>query len=1461
MSTTFKSMLTSRAATMASALLLFAGLTAPFLILQNTYALAATTPLPCTEGNHNGCTELSATPPEDMQAVPPNLVLMLDDSGSMSYDYMPDWGYLSDTSAWGVRNSAINSVYYDPATIYTPPPKADGTLYPDSPGLTNAYMDGFTDATPKDVRSYRATDAADFGHQYYFGQNLATTLFNTSDVDKGAAVWGGGTSGSSGSPATCPSGYYFDPTNPNQCIRDPVSPVPTWTCNTGDTYAASHGGLINQCRNRVRTESGWVDTWYNATPGAPTCPSGSSYDAADSLCHYPVKTPTPATAPTDPTPNYMWTCPSGSTTDASAPPPPSTPPRCVAHVNTRIYVWGFIYVVGTPIQANAHVVVPSDASAPTGGWCSVLYDTWAKTNCVSENDTSGAAAPNTNSDGEPLLAQNGAALTAGQNIANWFSYYRTRMQMAKSGLMSAFIKVDPKYRFGFASINGNGITNIPTTPTAAYTFNTDNKLAVVQPFGDGSSGTQKAAFWTWLANIAGNNSTPLRKALNAVGQYYSTAAPWETLPGDPGWTTGSTTKFTCRAAYTILTTDGFWNGATPTSPSGIGGAANTDGPVQVVPTGAITNYKAVPPYSGGGVSGGTSLTDVATYYWERDLNTDLNNEVAGGRKDPASWQHMTTFTVGLGFDPTGIQPTGTTMPQIFGWATGGAAITGFSWPTPASNSIYNIADLAHAGLNGHGDFFNVKNTSELAEAFGKALSDIAARNVPPRPVAVNASVLSLGAAAFRSGYTTSDWSGAFQSVTLNSDGTVDTTLWQADSLLDSSYHSASGYSGRNIYTGVYALSSGIGTFTGLKFNVTDSASLDASELAGLATPALAGGDDTLDNRIKYLLGDNSYEGAPYRVRSSILGAIIHSEPTYVAGATGNYRSSWPTLGTITPPEADSGAQTYDDFVHAASTRAATVYVGANDGILHAFYAPVPNCTGTVDTNGNCSSYTYPSGSNQGQEVWGFMPRAVFANLGNLTNNVSFQFRPTVDSTPITRDVFFSQGAAGVKDTWHTILTGGVGLGGRGVYALDITDPTSFSISNVLWEFDADMPAPTSCVSNIGSCQSTDLGFTVSQPNVARLANGKWVVLVPNGYFPDCSTPGAPTKDVATCDAIAAQAPGWAANAPYSALFVLDAQTGEMLAELKTPAITGVTSFGLARAVVGDYNSDQVDDVAFAGDVQGNLWRFNLSDTNPSNWNVSLVYKGLADSSGNQGVQPITTMPRLFPDPGTNRFLVVFGTGKYLGVGDNTNTSLQSIYAVRDTVSTTWTQDDLTEQFLHESVVPSGEPNAGATLRCVTGSSSDTCSSSATPINSLAGSGGGWYLNLYATDGAGTQSNLGERVVVNPGAIFASNTVVFQSMITGASGSDACSPSIQGAILALNATTGGSAGMSSLGGWPTAGARINDSRTSGSLPVVSALGGGRAYLPGATLAPASSAPISVDAPIWRRRSWRVLMHDQ
>ncbi|MEO9089059.1 MAG: hypothetical protein ABI247_01865, partial [Rhodanobacter sp.] len=142
------------------------------------------------------------------------------------------------------------------------------------------------------------------------------------------------------------------------------------------------------------------------------------------------------------------------------------------------------------------------------------------------------------------------------------------------------------------------------------------------------------------------------------------------------------------------------------------------------------------------------------------------------------------------------------------------------------------------------------------------------------------------------------------------------------------------------------------------------------------------------------------------------------------------------------------------------------------------------------------------------------------------------------------------------------------------------------------------------------------------------------------------------------------------------------------------------------------------------------------------------------------------------------------------------------------------------------------------------------------------SNGGWFVNLTTTtSGAnGVQNDAGERVVVNPAAIFASNTVIFETLITGGLNSDACDPSTGGALLAFNAITGGSGGVSSLGRQEIVGGRIKSARTSGSLPVVSAVGGGKALVPGAGLAP-SNSPIGIDAPIWRRRSWRVLLNDQ
>src|SRR6185437_13189147 len=122
---TRQTLLASRPAAMVLALTLVAALATPFVMLS--HARADTTPLPCAEGNNNGCTELSPTPPEDTVSVPPNIVLMLDDSGSMAWDYMPDWGYLPyANNNQGARDWTNNSLYYNPTYNLTGDPTTAG---------------------------------------------------------------------------------------------------------------------------------------------------------------------------------------------------------------------------------------------------------------------------------------------------------------------------------------------------------------------------------------------------------------------------------------------------------------------------------------------------------------------------------------------------------------------------------------------------------------------------------------------------------------------------------------------------------------------------------------------------------------------------------------------------------------------------------------------------------------------------------------------------------------------------------------------------------------------------------------------------------------------------------------------------------------------------------------------------------------------------------------------------------------------------------------------------------------------------------------------------------------------------------------------------------------------------------------------------------------------------------------
>ncbi|OOG55238.1 hypothetical protein B0E47_10680 [Rhodanobacter sp. B05] len=1386
-------------ATLALLLTLAGGLSAPF-----TPVVHAATPTATT-----GSVELSPTPPNQTQAVPPNIVVTFDDSGSMAWDYMSDtapfvsgkswtsgpWycaGAIDASATTGLGTLPMNGVYYNPNVTYTPPVNADGTSFPNADAtLAAVWNDG--------VKANRPLNPSGSG--------------TTTNFLKGVG-WYKTTSGGTWTWGPFPSGSIY---------------------------------------------------WYSTI---------SHYKADGTTLNTPTTNPSKSTAPKG------WTCPYDSSSPATA----GNGPYYYRYTGPTLTDDGF----GNPSNTGALYT--------TSNWTAVAvpssqYQNWANWWAYYHTRNLMARTSLSRVFGSTTLAATTSSGGYGSTIrVAWQNLYTTDFFVLQANTLISSL--------------------IDTTPTTCMSSSKGGSLTL------GSQGVQagtvktppscyRSDFFNWIFQVPATSGTPTRSATARAGQFFTRGSGNTGGTGDlhdPYWQppatgTGDGDELSCRQNFHVLVTDGLWNGS-------------NDGPLAsalTLPTASLTLPDKTPfpdPTSAGvtsiyspvhdsGDTGYASLSDIAFHYWATDLRPDLydpangkfvapylpdtrtgvtptttnsynalnnanvNNEIYFNPKnDPANWPHMSEYLVGLGVsgvlnisDNTDCTATTGVSSDACNLRKGLANSRGsVGWPNPngsGSGIAANIDDTWHAALAGRGQFFSAGNPQNLVDQLSSVLSNISARGATPTISAINASVLTTGALAFTTGYSSIDWTGVLQAYALNADGTTGSLLWDGNANLSDA--GITPPAGRQILT---ANMSASGTVTGMAFEAASA--FDASQKSGLMTPAPTDTtNDTQANRVNYLRGVRTQEtGGVMRKRNSLLGAIINSQGVYVSYPSSGYTNNWP----VGSPEATAAAATngttddksYDTFVTHHQNRNPTLYVGANDGMLHAFSAPIPTCSTTDPTTGVCTGYTNPTGA--GNETWAYVPRAVYANLGNLTSASSFSFAPTVDGTPVVRDVFFSENSA---NEWHSILVGGLRLGGRGVYALDITDPSTVTEANaaskVLWEFDADAPAGTTAVADGATAYNpADLGYTYGQPNVGRLADGKWVVIVPSGYFPDCSQTDRPV--VCNSPGYPSQPTDSSTSKTYSSLFVLDAQTGAVIRELKTP--NTIASYGLASPVLGDYNNDQIDDVAFAGDLAGNLWRFDFSSSDPSKWSVTQAY-----APTNPGYQPITVMPRLFPDPATNRFMVVFGTGKYLGAGDNTSVSaqVQSIYGIRDEldssgnpVTITHTGVAATEQLVQQTLTESAGTgdNAGAILRSVTS-------------NPVPSSKGGWYIDLNLSGAAG------ERVVVTPAAIFSSNTVIIPTLIPG--GTDPCTPTVQGAVMAFDATTGGPGmGVSSLGGVPYVGARVDNVRTSGSLPVASQVGGGSLLLPGLTLTGKKNnkdKPLALDTPIWRRRSWLELNNGQ
>jgi type IV pilus assembly protein PilY1 len=387
-------------------------------------------------------------------------------------------------------------------------------------------------------------------------------------------------------------------------------------------------------------------------------------------------------------------------------------------------------------------------------------------------------------------------------------------------------------------------------------------------------------------------------------------------------------------------------------------------------------------------------------------------------------------------------------------------------------------------------------------------------------------------------------------------------------------------------------------------------------------------------------------GKLYRTRddAGVLGAIINAQPVYVRAPFSNY--------------ADDG---YDAFKSSQSSRAHMLYVAANDGMLHAFKA-----TGT-DTE-------------VGQEAWAVIPSAVLPRLYKLAD-ASYGTNPewTVDGTP-------SVGDAKIGGDWKTLLVAGLNGGGKGYYALDVTNPAS---PKALWEFkwsntcyDSGNPATASA-----DCH---LGFTYGRPWITKLADGTWVVMVTSGY----NNVNAPSK--------AGDGQGY--------LYVLDAANGHIIYKISTGQGDATTPSGLAQIGIFVDNATLNNTAlrAYGGDLFGNVWRFDFNGVQSAN-----LVGTAKDSGGNP--QPITVRPNLAEVRG--KPIVLVATGRLLGLTDMADTQVQSIYGIVDLLSDGPVYTDLRAALKPLTMTSSG---SGVSLTRTVACSGDTAA---------CGSTKGWVVDL------------------------------------------------------------------------------------------------------------------------------------
>lgn len=759
----------------------------------------------------------------------------------------------------------------------------------------------------------------------------------------------------------------------------------------------------------------------------------------------------------------------------------------------------------------------------------------------------------------------------------------------------------------------------------------------------------QSAFYTWLDGRVASGGTPLRTALDNAGKYYQSTAnagPWGTKPWSPP-SEKATDHLSCRRSYTLMITDGFYNDSSPPSP---GNVDSKKGPALTYALDASKTYQYTPGDASDVRNRGKSdLPSGSGGYSDTLADIAMKYWVADLRTDLANDNGKGNPT-----DPPFWQNMTTYMvsfgaPGKMTDADVAKAKAGtLAWVQPAPDTYSAIDDMRHAAHNGGGDFLTVSNAQQFTTDLGNVIGSIAGQQFSQAGVAASAVTLTAGTKKFVPYYTSGTWWGNLQMIDLTASGDNGGIVWQIISTdangQPTGVTTLPAPASRNIVVWADA------TKQAVPFTYTQITTA-ANNLKGTNANMQLSNSVTSDI-VDFLRGVRTKEGVGLRKRSAVLGDIVNSTPAFVKN---NTNPMFDQLPASTP-----GLAGYAAYMTAKAARTEGVLiVGANDGMLHAF--------------------AEGAGANAGgREVFAYVPRSVLGKLESLTQSgYTYAHTYTVDGPLTETDAYVTTPnlTTGTPATgWRNIVIGTTGAGAKSVFALNATDPLGMNGRAVLWEINPDPAFPT--VSTNTTTAFAELGSVLTQPQSGITASGDWVTIFGNGYD---------------------------SKSGKASLFIVNTGTGQLLKEITTDSKTS-NGLGGIRLVL---NSTQQIIGAYAGDLQGRVWKFDLSSTLSSGWKLGNGGVPLFTAMSGATPMPITAPPAVLERTDQAGFkpsyLVTVGTGKLTEAGDpNVTSPTQATYSLWDkqpfgaTTAVTINESDL--ESIRIKVVTAGiDPTTGATI--------------------------------------------------------------------------------------------------------------------------------------------------------------------